>query len=176
MQLGVFPENFELPLLITVYAMVILGGAGSLPGVVIGAIVINVSLELLRDPGNARLLFYGAIGLGLLALDPAVGEARGRRRRDDRSSASSPTSSPSGCGPRGSRARSRAARFADLLDGWVIHPVDSTRLGNVGFVLLIAAVITLSELRGIWRDDPARRRRSTSPRSSGRTGSSPSRA
>ena len=52
MQLGVFPGNFELPLLITVYAMVILGGAGSIPGVVIGAITINVSLELLRDPGE----------------------------------------------------------------------------------------------------------------------------
>ena len=50
MQLGVFPQNFDLPLLITVYAMVILGGAGSIPGVVIGAIVINVSLELLREP------------------------------------------------------------------------------------------------------------------------------
>ena len=49
-QLGVFPRNFDLPLLITVYAMVILGGAGSIPGVVIGAITINVSLELLRDP------------------------------------------------------------------------------------------------------------------------------
>ena len=37
-QLNVFPQNFELPLLITVYAMVILGGAGSIPGVVVGAI------------------------------------------------------------------------------------------------------------------------------------------
>ena len=55
MQLSVFPENFDLPLLITVYAMVILGGAGSIPGVVLGAIVINVSLELLRDPENARV-------------------------------------------------------------------------------------------------------------------------
>ena len=64
MQLNVFPQNFELPLLITVYAMVILGGAGSIPGVVIGAIVINVSLELLRDPENARVLFYVAIGSG----------------------------------------------------------------------------------------------------------------
>ena len=67
-QLGVFPQNFDLPLLITVYAMVILGGAGSIPGVVIGAITINVSLELLREPANARFLFYVAIVLGLVAL------------------------------------------------------------------------------------------------------------
>ena len=36
------PDDFDLALLITVYAMVILGGAGSLAGVVLGAIVINV--------------------------------------------------------------------------------------------------------------------------------------
>ncbi len=149
-QLGVFPGNFELPLLITVYAMVILGGAGSIPGVVIGAITINVSLELLREPSNARLLFYGAIGLGLLALmrpwwklAAVVGGtivfgivayqlAEWLR-------------------PAWVSGSIEGGRFADLLDGWVIHPVNSTRLGNVGFILLIAAVITLSELRGIWR-------------------------
>ena len=32
-----------------------------------------------------------------------------------------------------------------------IHPVNSTHLGNAGFVLLIAAVIVLSELRGLAR-------------------------
>ena len=34
----------------------------------IGAITINVSLELLREPSNARFLFYVAIGLGLVTL------------------------------------------------------------------------------------------------------------
>ena len=32
-----------------------------------------------------------------------------------------------------------------------LEPHKIARLGNVGFVLLIAAVIALSELRGIWR-------------------------
>ena len=32
-----------------------------------------------------------------------------------------------------------------------MHPVYSTRFGNIGFVLLIAAVLALSELRGLWR-------------------------
>ena len=44
---GVAPGNFDTSILITIYAVVILGGAGSLTGVVIGAIVINVSYELL---------------------------------------------------------------------------------------------------------------------------------
>ena len=55
---SVFPLTFSFPLLITVYTMVILGGQGNLAGVTFGAITVSVVLELLRDPGNARILFY----------------------------------------------------------------------------------------------------------------------
>jgi ABC-type branched-subunit amino acid transport system permease subunit len=149
-QLGVFPQNFDLPLLITVYAMVILGGAGSIPGVVIGAITINVSLELLRDPSQARALFYSAIVLGLVAL------VRPWRKL-----------AAVGAGlvvfgivvyqlaewlrPAWVSGTIEGGGFSDLLDGWVIHPANPTRLGNIGFVLLIVAVLALTELRGIWR-------------------------
>lgn len=149
-QLGVFPGNFELPLLITVYAMVILGGAGSIPGVVIGAIAINVSLELLRDPGNARALFYVAIALGLVALvrpwtrlalvaagTVAFGVVAYQLAEAIR--------------PAWTSGSIDGGRFSDLLSGWVIHPESPTRLGNAGFVLLVVAVIALSELRGWWR-------------------------
>lgn len=64
---SVFPQNFEFPLLITVYTMVILGGAGSQAGVVVGAVLISVLLETLRDPGDARGVFYAVILLGLVA-------------------------------------------------------------------------------------------------------------
>jgi branched-chain amino acid transport system permease protein len=64
---SVFPQNFEFPLLITVYTMVILGGVGSQAGVVVGAIVVSVLLELLREPGDARGLFYIVLLLGLVA-------------------------------------------------------------------------------------------------------------
>jgi len=64
---SVFPLSFSFPLLITIYTMVILGGAGSQAGVVIGAILIGTLLEVLRDPGNSRVLFYAVIVLGLLA-------------------------------------------------------------------------------------------------------------
>src|SRR3990170_2353760 len=67
-QLGVFPGNFDLPLLITIYALLILRGQGSLPGVVIGAIVVTAVLEALRTPDQARWVFYGAVVLGLVAL------------------------------------------------------------------------------------------------------------
>jgi ABC-type branched-subunit amino acid transport system permease subunit len=62
---SVFPLTFYFVLLITVYTMVILGGQGSQAGVVLGAIIISVLLELLRDPGHARDLFYILLGAGL---------------------------------------------------------------------------------------------------------------
>jgi ABC-type branched-subunit amino acid transport system permease subunit len=63
---AVFPLEFYFVLLITVYTMVILGGQGSQAGVVLGAIIVSVLLELLRDPGHARDLFYILLGAGLL--------------------------------------------------------------------------------------------------------------
>jgi ABC-type branched-subunit amino acid transport system permease subunit len=66
-QLGVFPSNFDLTLLIMIYAAVVLGGAGSLPGVLLGAAVISVLPEVLRDPDHGRLLFYGVLLVLLLA-------------------------------------------------------------------------------------------------------------
>ena len=64
---SVFPQNFEFPLLITVYTMVILGGAGSQAGVVVGAVIVSVLLEALREPGDSRGLFYVVILLALVA-------------------------------------------------------------------------------------------------------------
>ena len=64
---SVFPQNFEFPLLITVYTMVILGGAGSQAGVVLGAVIVSVLLEALRDANDARGFFYVVIVLALLA-------------------------------------------------------------------------------------------------------------
>jgi branched-chain amino acid transport system permease protein len=65
---AVFPMSFDIVLLITVYAMVVLGGAGSLLGVTVGAVLINASLEALRDASNASWLFYCAVVIGLLVM------------------------------------------------------------------------------------------------------------
>jgi branched-chain amino acid transport system permease protein len=63
---SVFPLEFYFVLLITIYTMVILGGSGSMPGVVLGALIIGPMLELLRDPAKGRILFYVAIFGGAL--------------------------------------------------------------------------------------------------------------
>ncbi len=62
---SVFPLTFYFTLLITVYTMVILGGSGSMPGVVAGAIIIGPLLELLREPSKARFVFVIALVGGL---------------------------------------------------------------------------------------------------------------
>jgi branched-chain amino acid transport system permease protein len=73
---GAFPDDYNTQVLIIIYAMVILGGAGSLPGAVLGAVVVSVfMLEGLRPQtpigdltGNGRWVFYGAILLVLVAV------------------------------------------------------------------------------------------------------------
>jgi ABC-type branched-subunit amino acid transport system permease subunit len=58
---SVFPLSFYFTLLIIVYTMVILGGSGSMPGVVLGALIVGPLLEILRDPAKGRILFYVAL-------------------------------------------------------------------------------------------------------------------
>ncbi|MEZ4870042.1 MAG: branched-chain amino acid ABC transporter permease [Caldilineaceae bacterium] len=53
--------------LINLYAMVVLGGLGSLPGALIGALIFTALPELLRSVAIAGYLFYGALVIGLLA-------------------------------------------------------------------------------------------------------------
>jgi ABC-type branched-subunit amino acid transport system permease subunit len=64
---SVFPLTFSFPLLITIYTMVILGGSGSQAGVVLGAILISSTLEFLREPADARELFYAVVLIGIVA-------------------------------------------------------------------------------------------------------------
>ncbi|MPZ54616.1 MAG: hypothetical protein GEU79_18140 [Acidimicrobiia bacterium] len=63
-QVGVFPNNFLLTVLITIYAALILGGMGSISGAVAGAIAVGFAPEILRNPEAAGWLFY----IGLVAL------------------------------------------------------------------------------------------------------------
>ena len=72
---GAFPDDYNTQVLIIIYAMVILGGAGSLAGAVLGAFVVSVlMLEGLRPQtpigdftGNGRWVFYAAILVVLVA-------------------------------------------------------------------------------------------------------------
>ncbi|HEY7421999.1 MAG TPA: branched-chain amino acid ABC transporter permease [Gaiellaceae bacterium] len=159
---GVFPDAFTLQLMILIYAMVILGGAGSLGGVIFGAVVVNVLLEVLTTPDHARWVFYAAVLLGLLAsLRPwkvlaavfaglvafglvahaIVGAISSRA-----------VGGPIAVGP---TSFTTHGLFATLIRHWMVLPKGTYenadyRPGNYAFVIVIAMVLTCTVLKG-WK-------------------------
>jgi ABC-type branched-subunit amino acid transport system permease subunit len=150
-QSGAFPGDYDVGLLITIYAIVILGGLGSLGGVVIGALIVNGAPELLRSSANARFLFYGVLVLALLiamrpwyrplvvllgtiafgfAVHAIIGAAwsRGTAGRID------------GGGPLGRG-----------LEHWVLLPTHPDRIAGWAYFGLIVAALVLTMVRGWWR-------------------------
>jgi branched-chain amino acid transport system permease protein len=147
---AVFAANFDVPTLIIIYAMLILGGAGSLGGVIVGALVVNVSLEVLRTPDHATWIFYGAIlaalafkirpwawlaGViaGTIALGYAVHAA------------------VAAWWPRGVAGDPTVGGWLGHgLDGWALHPTTPRDIGNWAFIALVFAVLGLTLLQG-WK-------------------------
>ena len=67
---SIFPNSFALLVSINVLAIIVLGGMGSIPGVIVGAFVLVGLPEVLREFGEYRLLFYGAILMAIMILRP----------------------------------------------------------------------------------------------------------
>jgi branched-chain amino acid transport system permease protein len=65
------PEDFTLMVSINVLCIVIVGGMGSLPGVVIGAFVLKGLPELLRELEDYRLLAFGALLVVMMIVRPS---------------------------------------------------------------------------------------------------------
>ena len=119
-------------------------------GVVLGAIIVNVLLEVLREPGDARYVFYvavlararrGATPLGQLAVvlggTVALGLVARRRWRHLRL-----------CDRR--RARTGVGS-ADARRALGLHPDAPLGAGQpIAYVTLVAALLTLTLLDG-WR-------------------------
>jgi branched-chain amino acid transport system permease protein len=67
-------SDYSIAFLILIYAIVILGGVGSITGVLVGAIIINCTLEFLAPqndhPEVKRWLFYSTIVLLVLLIKP----------------------------------------------------------------------------------------------------------
>jgi branched-chain amino acid transport system permease protein len=64
------PQSFRFIVSVTALAVVILGGLGSLPGVVAGALVLIGLPGLLREFEEFRLLIYGAALMAIMILRP----------------------------------------------------------------------------------------------------------
>jgi branched-chain amino acid transport system permease protein len=148
-QIGVFPANFEVTLLIMIYAALILGGAGTIAGPVLGAIIVASIPEILRTPDSARWLFYTALAVAIVALVRpwwktiafvaatiafgfAVHAIVGAVWEQ---------------GTTGTPAEGGV--IANGISSWVVMPGEHrTTIGNYAFVALIAAVLALVRLRG----------------------------
>jgi ABC-type branched-subunit amino acid transport system permease subunit len=147
---AVFPVDFDLTVLITVYAMVILGGLGSLAGVMLGAVVLNVALEVLREPSNASIVFFfvllvvtlavirplwlwAAVVMATLVFGLAVHAVVEQVWPE---------------GVAGTTAG--GTRLDELAEDWVILPADPITWNRIMFLVLIAGALSLTVLRG-WR-------------------------
>jgi branched-chain amino acid transport system permease protein len=151
-QASVFPTDFDTPILILIYAALILGGAGSIAGAATGALVVMIIYDgLLRSPAESSVLFYGLILLTLLAkLRPwrrlaivlaatvALGFAAYAIARAI--SASAVAGGPQSGG-----------WIADALRDWVIVPANAQVAGNIGFVVLICLLVALVQVSSRWR-------------------------
>jgi branched-chain amino acid transport system permease protein len=66
----VFPSSINLYVSINVAAIVVVGGMGSIPGVVVGAIVLIGLPELFREFSEYRFLFYGIVLMFMMRFRP----------------------------------------------------------------------------------------------------------
>ena len=67
---SIFPSSINLFVSINVAAIVIVGGMGSIPGVVLGALFLIGIPELFREFSEYRFLFYGAALIGMMLYRP----------------------------------------------------------------------------------------------------------
>jgi branched-chain amino acid transport system permease protein len=153
-QQSVFPTNFDTNSLITLYAMVVLGGVGSLPGVVLGASILTIVPELLRSPELSRVLFYGGLTLalvflvrprrnGLAALIGVIGLGLVLRFLVQTAAPgllSPPTIKVAAASVSSSFERAAQA-FGILIQKWILLPKEPLLPGNIAFVILLPALL-----------------------------------
>jgi branched-chain amino acid transport system permease protein len=88
---SVYPHSMKLEVSIYVLCLIIVGGMGSLPGVIVGAFFIMGLPELLREFAEYRMLLYGALLIVMMLARPEglwPSEARKRELRSVEEAAS----------------------------------------------------------------------------------------
>ena len=154
-QTGAFPQNFSTQVLILIYAVVILGGVGSLTGMLVGAAVIIASNQVLDStspPNLQRVLFYAALIIGFalmfrsswrkLAVVAASTVALGFAAHAIASAA----------WPRGVHGSVTSGGFlTGAIKHWVLLPTNPGRIADYVYVLVIVLAVSLTQLKGWWR-------------------------
>lgn len=64
------PQDFGFMKSIEILNMVVLGGMGSIPGAILGTVILTLAPEMLRVVAEYRLLFYGALLVLLMIFRP----------------------------------------------------------------------------------------------------------
>ena len=79
---SVYPHSFNVMISINILCLIIVGGMGSIPGVLVGAIALVGLPELLREFAEYRLLVYGAALVAMMLLRPEGLWPEALRRRE----------------------------------------------------------------------------------------------
>jgi branched-chain amino acid transport system permease protein len=95
---SVYPHSFNVMISINILCLIIVGGMGSIPGVLVGAIALVGLPELLREFAEYRLLVYGAALVAMMLVRPEGLWPEALRRRELHEGGSAKTESPSGSG------------------------------------------------------------------------------
>jgi ABC-type branched-subunit amino acid transport system permease subunit len=67
---SIFPNSFDLAVSINVLSLIIIGGMGSIPGVILGSFILIGLPELMRELQDYRLLAFGALLVAVMVLRP----------------------------------------------------------------------------------------------------------
>jgi branched-chain amino acid transport system permease protein len=79
---SVYPHSFNVIVSINILCLIIVGGMGSIPGVIVGAFALVGLPELLREFAEYRLLVYGAALVAMMLLKPEGLWPDVKRRRE----------------------------------------------------------------------------------------------
>lgn len=67
---SIFPHSFQLLISVNVLSLIIVGGLGSIPGIIVGAFALVGIPELLREFAEFRLLLYGIALIAMMLVRP----------------------------------------------------------------------------------------------------------
>jgi len=87
---SIYPHSFQLMVSINVLCVVIVGGMGSVPGAVVGALILVGAPELLREFAEYRYWFYGLLLVFMMLTKPEGFVPEATRRRELREAEAEP--------------------------------------------------------------------------------------
>jgi branched-chain amino acid transport system permease protein len=79
---SIFPHSFNVLISINVLCLIIVGGLGSIPGVLVGSMALVGLPELLREFKEYRYLMYGVLLIGMMLYKPEGFWPSATRRRE----------------------------------------------------------------------------------------------